>query len=66
MQDLLPTFYRLPMVSWSKDAVQEDGSMSDVRQVEERLPNLSVGLGVWTADSSAGQCTEGEGQLAPE
>ena len=32
--------HRFPLVSWSQDAVQEDGGVSNLRQGQERLPDL--------------------------
>ena len=38
--------HRLPLVSRPQSALQENGDMPDVRQDQERLSDLSVGLGV--------------------
>lgn len=43
VQDLQPPIYYISMVSWRKNALQEDGSMSDLLKAEERLSDLSTG-----------------------
>lgn len=43
VQDLQPTLHHLPVVSRRPDALQEDGSVSNVQQTEECLPDVSAG-----------------------
>ena len=41
MQDVRAPIHRFQMVSWGKNAVQEDGSLSELCEDEKRLPDLS-------------------------
>ena len=47
MQDMCSAVHCVSVVSWSKNALQEDGRLSDLQQDQERMSDLSAGSGIW-------------------
>lgn len=41
------TIHGIQMVSWGSNEIQEDGSMSDVCKIEERMSDMLARLGIW-------------------
>ena len=51
---LRSTFHRLPLEPGQRHALQVDRHLPDLRQDQERLPDVSFGSGVWVADAGQG------------
>jgi len=53
MWDLRASVYSLQVEPWSRVESEVNSSLSDLREDQERLSDVSLGFGVWAAGSGA-------------
>lgn len=53
MWDLRASVYGLQVEPWSRVKNKVDSGLSDLREDQERLSDVSLGFGVWAAGSGA-------------